>query len=282
MPDDGLWGADGERLQMHLQRSVELRGRTASGGFPGSELGLVVKRYYKDDSDNKDQVYNEYDVFIIRHLIYLKNVPVKSLYQGESGGYQITLKPATTIPEVTQPESIWKNFMDSDGDLVSVSYIGEKWPVIDGCMNHIRTNGAADWYADSSGGEIASFYYNTTRQHIDDDGNIQIDMVGTSKDRSILINVDGVQFMRIFQDGGSGDVRIELGNNSGEQVILGETHRSWFNSNVDHHVHGTGTLVTDIGTLSGMPHTHIISGATAQLSAHMPLSHLTNKVTAEG
>lgn len=280
---DGLWGNNGERLQAWLQRSMDIRGRSWQKGLPGHELGLVIARYYKDDAENTSGIFTEYDIFLTRQQLTLFRLPMVVPYQGVSGGNQITLKPAEGIPDITGPTA-WKNLMDSDGDLVLIAYVGEKQPVIIGCMNHLRDSdeSSADWVTDSTDGEVYSLSYNTTRARINNDGDVELDLAST--DRSVTVNMDGTQVMKIYNSGG--DLRIELGQGTLEKVILGESFADWINSSnpanigLVNHVHqyidvdNTGTPLSKI---TGTP-------VSATLVAAPPMDEntlLTEKVKVE-
>jgi len=276
MPKDGLWGADGERLQSHLRRNLSLRNRSVTGGFTGLELGLVVARHYPDDDNNVGKRVTEYDALMLAYQLTLRNLVVKMPYQGVLGGQQVTYTPATTVPDFRQPDDVWRSFMESDGDLVAIQYIGRKWPVIDGCMNHLRTSGSNDWHTDSTDGAVDALTYNSTRMRVNQDGNLEIDFDDSSgsHDRSLIINVDGTQFLRVTQDAGTGDVRIELGSGATlEKIVLGESFQTFFDTDVAGHTHAAGSLLDG----GGIP----CSGATAPAVPNLDVTVLTDKVKAE-
>jgi hypothetical protein len=177
--DDGRWGPDGQRLQGWIRRAIDVRGRTNTEGFTRPELGVVVKRYYPDEDGNLSKTFTEYDVFMPRFEVTLYNVMMKNPYIGVEGGQQITLIPANGVPDMSNPETASQNVANTDGDLVCIIYIGGNLPMIDGCMNHLRVSGGADWHTDSSDGVVNALTYNTTRTRIDDDGNIEIDFDDT-------------------------------------------------------------------------------------------------------
>ena len=292
MPADGLWDGDGVRLQSWLKRGFEIRSRSNPEGFIRDELGLVTARYYKDEEGNQGGIFTEYDVYVPRHQIVLNNLPMKVLYQGIAGGIQATLKVAEGIPDASNSEDLWRQVLESDGDLVSVSFVGGKWPMIDGCMNHVRASGAADWQTDSADGEVYALSYNTTRSRVNSDGNIEIDLEdGGDHDRSVIINVSGTQVLKVAQDGSTGDVRIELGN-GGEKVILGETFQTWFNINFASHGHNAGTLnvtmalptvvVPVVGVTDGPIPIGTPFPPAPLAKIEMPATNLTDKVLVEG
>jgi len=242
MANDGLWGSSGERMQSWIRRrKLAYHGRTDSRGLGNisNALGLIVARYFKDETGNKSQTYTEYDVLLVNYQVQLNRLPMRMPYQGFDGGTQITLHPATSLPDFANPVGLYQAVMESDGDLVSVSYIGGRFPVIDGCVNHIRTADGAPWETDSSDGEVSSHFYNTTRTRINSDGNIEVDFddTGGAHDRSLIINVDGIQFLKVAQDGASGEVRIELGQGAVEKLVLGDAFKTWFDANVSGHTH---------------------------------------------
>lgn len=281
MAQDGQWDTDGGRLQGWLRRRENIRGRTATSGFKRNELGLVIARYFPDDPDSKSGKFMEYDVWLPRFQVRIDHISMMTPYAGVSGGNQITLKPAAGVPDMSDPYAIHQNVMDSDGDLVVVAYIGGKWPIIAGCVNHLRTAGdGTDWHSDSTDGEVYSLFYNTTRARINKDGNIEIDLDDSEAppDRSLIINAGSKQLMKISYDDGAGEVRIELGSGAVEKLVLGETFQTWWDNNVphDHLVAGTtGTGGTD-------SHTHSVSITSADaLTTPFPDSNLTEKVKAE-
>lgn len=281
MPRDGLWGTSGERLQGWIRRKIASRARVHSGGFTHSELGLVVGRYFPDEDGNNRGIVTEYDVFLPHYRIILHNVVMKIPYQSVHGGEQITLK-AAGVPDSEDPGALWRNVMESDGDLVTVTFVSGRWPMIDGCVNHIRDSGSADWHTDSADGEVYSLSYNTTRARVNKDGNVEIDLDDNEAppDRSLIINAGTKQLMKISYDDGAGEVRIELGSGAIEKLVLGETFQTWWNANVPHnHTIGGATGAASAGT----PHTHPLSG-TATSSTEIPnfdSDNLTEKVKAE-
>jgi len=179
---------------------------------------------------------------------------MKNPYVGVEGGQQVTLTPASGVPDMSNPDAATQNIVDSDGDLVCVIYIGGNLPMIDGCLNHLRVSGGADWQTDSTDGAVNALTYNTTRARVDSDGNIEIDFDDTSAahDRSLTVNVDGTQFFIIKQDGGSGTVRIELGAGAVEKLVLGEAFQTWWASNVPNHTHIPGTFVVGANPVTGV------------------------------
>jgi hypothetical protein len=239
---------------------------------------LVIARYYPDEDGNRNGTFTEYDVFVPRWNVTIRNVQMQAPYIGVTGGQQITLTPASGIPDMTNPELVSKNIADSDGDLVCIKYIGGKWPVIDGCLNHLRVTGGADWHTTSSDGAVYALTYNTTRSRIDKDGNIAIDLDDAgSHDRSLTVNVDGTQFFVIKQDGGTGDVRIELGAGAVEKLVLGETFQTWWSAalggNIPNHTHSAGTFVVGANPVTGTS-----GGSTIPA---FPNSNLTDKAKVE-
>lgn len=293
---DGLW-QDGGRLQSWLKRHLEIRGRSRTSGWRTPQLGLVIARYYLDDQEHtRDGVVTEYDVYIPRYQITLERITQMVPYQGVVGGQQVTLTVASGRPDSTNPTTHWQNVMDSDGDLVIVQYVGGKLPLIMGCVNHIRDSASAVWHTDSVDGDVLSTTYNTTRTRFNNDGNIEIDFddSGGSHDRNLIINVDGEQFLKVAQDAGTGDVRVELGGKAGkalEKAILGERHKTWMNENTPvtgpiglvEHVHqytkpdgaGGPGLLADTGKPA-------LAGSLGLINVPpMPDSHLTDKIKLE-
>jgi len=289
MANDGQWDSDGGRLQGWLRRYTNIRGRSQTEGFIRSELGLVIARYFPDDADSKSGKYTEYDVWIPRYQVQISHLSMVTPYAGVSGGNQITLKPADGVPDMSDPFAIHQNVMDSDGDLVMVEYIGGKWPVITGCVNHLRTAGdGTDWHSDSNDGEVYSLFYNTTRARINSDGNVELDLddAEAPPDRSLIINAGSKQLLKISYDDGAGEVRIELGSGGTlEKVILGETFQSYFNGleGPVSHVHvytppSTGVPLFTTGPTKPLPPSTPASPIAMDSMAN---DNLTDKVKAE-
>jgi len=292
---DGLW-QDGGRLQSWVRRRAEIRSRSRTGGWSGAELGLVIGLYYPDDDGTRDGVVTEYDVYVPRYQVTLERITQVVPYQGTAGGQQVTLKAASGRPDAQDPNRHWQNVMESDGDLVVVQYIGGKLPVIVGCVNHIRGADSASWHTGSSDGEVLATTYNTTRARFDSDGNMEVDFNDSygAHDRSLTVNVDGEQFLKVTQDGASGDVRIELGGKAGkalEKGILGERFQEWMNKDVPvlegGPVHHTHSLEVTSGSSVGTYETsEPVAPGSALLPVpvsipDMPNNHLTEKVKLE-
>ena len=295
--DDGLWEPEGGRLQAWLMRHSSMRVRSSAAGFSGMQLGLVVARYYVGELGNLRGLFTEYDVWLPWYQLTFRNLEARTSYQGANGGVQITLRPASGVPDMSDPQRGFDALMADDGDLVSVEYLGGKRPVITGCLNHIRgaDQHAADWCTGADDGEVYALTYNTTRARINKEGQVEIDLDDSSgaHTRSVVVNVGGEQLLKVFQDPASGDVRIELGSGGSlQKAVLGQSLLDALNQATAsggsgiHHTHSYLAAPTGgVPTATSEP-LQAVAGSVPPLPlvsvSPIPTSVLTDKVKVEG
>jgi len=226
---DGNWLPGGLRRQGWLSRSQARRARDANAYPALPTLGLVVGKHYKDETgreleSNLHGMFTEYDVLLIREFVVIHNVPLMTTFQGINNASEVSLTAAEDVPSLEDPDRVWEQVMGSDGDLVAIIWVDGDWPVISGCLNHLRAGeDAAEWSEDSTTGPRAGVQYNEVTARIDKDSNIRVDV---PDDKVVEFYVDGTLALKVFNDGGA--VRVDMGNGA-EKVILGETFRAYFN-----------------------------------------------------
>lgn len=269
--NDGNWLPGGLRAQSFIPRTVGGRDRSLSRPRFGVQLGLVVDIHYKDEDENLHKMFTEYEVYLVMHNLLLRNVPQAASFQGESNGSEATLKAAGGVPDLSNVDSAWDVIMSSSGDLVLVSWIDDRWPIITGCVNHLRRTGedSAPWYATSSEGPRAAIHYNDVDVVVDNDSNVRIDIEDS---KVVEFYVDGTLALKVFNDAGT--VRVDMGNGA-EKVILGETFRTWFNLNYSGHMHD----VSGISTVGG--DTIAPGQFTSPYTEDMPANHLSDVTKTE-
>jgi hypothetical protein len=269
MPDDGLNDYSGTRLQSRLLRSWDVRGNPRPGGARGLRSGLVLRVHHKDEDTNTNGNYAEYDVLLIESMLTIRNLPVFGQRLARDSGDEVILKAATDTPDIDDPTQAMQNIHDSDGDLVIVAWIDRIFPGIIGTLNHfVSGEDTAPWHGESADGERRAIHHKDVHAVIKPDGDVEVDL---PVDKSITIAIDGTQVFTVVRTGGA--TTLELGT-GGHALILGDTFRTWFNTNIDGHDH---TLPAATGSdPGGGPHTHSIGGSTGALSATMPANHLSD------
>lgn len=257
MGNDGLTGPDGERLASYLRRRVDMRSDTQLGSGDRFRVALVTHVYHKDDPLNRSRSYAEYDLVTMNHLacVELYRVPVLGFHLSDDSGQVEILKACSELPETDDETQFYLNFMASDGDLVVVGFIDGMYPMIFGTANHLRTDeDTAPWFTDSTKGETRKIFHKDSYIEMQQDGKMQIEI----KDgQQITITIDTVQVLKLWED--AGILKIELGTGvSLEKTLLAETFQTWWNTNIQNHVHtnpeggntGPMGIVFDAGSLS--------------------------------
>lgn len=247
---DGCWGPDGERLAPYLRRSFDVRSFFRPGTGYGTKIGLVIRVHHKDASTNRSGSYAEYDVLLMDHLscLELYRIPTMGMHMvNDSGDYAI-LRAASSLPEMDDDTTFYQNFMQSDGDLVVLEFIDGRFPMIIGTANHLRAgHDTAPWHTGESEGEVRVMHHKGSFVKMKEDGKLQIEILD---EQEMLVTINGTQILKLFYDVGSGDLHIDLGSGAAlKKVVLGETFQSWWNANVQNHIHDTagGTLLDSFG-----------------------------------
>lgn len=233
---DGYW-SDGLRVQGFLARDNVSRRRYPAPYNMGPSLAVVTAVHYKDQETNIRRQFTEYDVMLVQHRIPIRNISTMSDFIGAEQGYEVTYTPADELPDLSIPESVWNAVFDSGGDLVAVTWIDGTWPVICGCLNHIKTSqDGTPWACDSTTGPRNYMKYNNVEAQIDNNENIRIDL---PDEKSLEVYVNGTLALKVFND--ASNVRVDMGNGA-EAIILGESFQTWWDNNVANHVHPAGSL----------------------------------------
>jgi len=215
---DGCWGPDGERLAPYLRRDVVFRCIDRPGTGETTRVGLVTRVHHKDEETNRSGSYAEYDVLLMSHLecFEIKRVPTMGFHLASDSGDYAVLRAASELPDTEDDTMFYQNFMDSDGDLVVVIFIEDRFPMIIGTANHLRSGeDSAPWHTNSSEGEVRVTHHRGADVKMTENGDI-------------IISIDGTQIFRVWDD--SGTLKIDLGDASvAERVVLGDTFRDWVN-----------------------------------------------------
>lgn len=241
---DGQYDADGARIQPHFRRTSLMRGSPRPGGDSNPVLGLVIKIHHKDYDTNGYGAQAEYDVLIANSLMTLTNVVWSSWKNNRESGDEATLTAATDSPDLSNPENIQREFLESDGDLVLVDFVkgfgNTRFPIIVGTMNHLKSDeDTAPWHGESSDGIRRAIHHKGTSIVFEDDSTLDISI---PDEKELTILIDGIQLFRVHRDsGGSGSV-VELGTGA-EKMLLAETFQTWWDSYVKNHTHAAGTLL---------------------------------------
>jgi len=227
MSIDGQWGHGGQRRESWIKKRNHYRGHAPNpGGSEVPQLGLVIYNYPKDATDNRFGSYEEYDLFLPHSGVVIEHVPVKSMKRNPNSGTEFTLTPALSAPTITdETQDMWDAVMGSDGDLVVVEWVSRRWPVITGCLNHIRSGqDTADWHAWETDGEVAAVHHSDTHVKIDQEGNASVVIGSGLGIKSFSVTIDGTEIFNLRKDGTH---KISLGNAATclEAVILGTSYR---------------------------------------------------------
>lgn len=235
---DDNWLPGGLRREGRIPRAWGGRGREDyTPQQSGPVLGLIVAKYAKDDEQNKYRMFTEYDVYYIEQHIVLRRLPVMSVLNGLDNCAEITLTASGDIPELTDPESTWQRIMDSEGDLVAVSWLDGTYPVIMGVMNHLKAGGdGAPLHSVESQQPWARVRYNTVDVNVTKDGELNV-YVDDGKEINLIIN--GKSAIKIYND--VSGVRVDLGDTAIDFALLGTAFKTWWDANVPGHTHGGGT-----------------------------------------
>jgi hypothetical protein len=186
--DDGCWQQDGTRLQSYLARDYIGRNSADKFGAVGYPvLGLVIKTIYKDASENISGSYTEYDVLLADDILVIKNLPVKGFHLSRTSGEEAPLKAASEIPVLSNPATARENILSSDGDLVIVEFVSERYPLITGTINHIKSGeDTAPWSGATTEGERRALHHNDSSIVMQEDSNMVIDV---PINKSVTINL---------------------------------------------------------------------------------------------
>jgi len=250
MPIDGQWNADGSRMQGWLRRTNTMRLPPRPRGLAATQLGLVIKRHDKDAETNVNGNAAEYDVLLLYNYQLLYNLPVKGFRLNSDTGDIAILKPAQNLPDISDPTTADVNIMSSDGDLVCIEFVAQRYPIISGTMNHIRTGqDTAPYHPVAADGEQRKLYHKGAEFTIEEDGDI---LFNVPDNKGVTINVNGTQIFRVFKDGSG--IHVELGTTATEALVLGDAFKTWWDSTISGHTHSgvaaggasTGPMVAQI------------------------------------
>jgi len=266
---DGCWGPDGERLAPYLRRSVDIRAIDRPGTGDGMKIGLVIATHHKDVETNRSGSYTEYDVLLMDHLaaLLLYRVPTMGFHLNSDTGDYAILRAATSIPEMEDDTNFYQNFMSSDGDLVIIGFIDNRFPMILGTANHLRSDGdSTTWHTDSTEGEVRVTHHKDSFVKMNEDGSMQIEV---KDEMELQITINGVQIFRVWDDAGT--LKIDLGDATVDQkLVMGDAFKTWFDLQVAGHKHAAGTLVDSLLAPC--------TGSTATAVPNLDVSVLTEKV----
>ncbi len=238
MAIDGQDDRDGARQQGWLRRGSTIRKNTRWGGTTGTDMGLVIKVHHKDSDTNLSGSYPEYDIVLLASSVTIFNVPQMGVKLNEFSGDETTLTAASEAPTFQNPGNVPQEFLESDGDLVLIAFILEYAPVIIGTVNHFKANAdTASWHGESSDGERRAMHHKGSSIIMQDDSSME---VALPDEKELVINIDGVQLFRVRNSGGT--LTVDLGA-GGEALVLGDSFKSWWDSNVAGHVHAAGLLI---------------------------------------
>lgn len=260
MSIDGSWDRDGHKMQMWLTRQAGIRRTPRVGGSQFLELGLVSAVHYKDAESNVSGDVTEYDVILFSTWMTAPNLTTLGFKNSYDSGDEYTLKATTSVPNLEDPTQANQNFLEADGDLVVVAYLSGQYPVIIGTVNHIKAGAdAATWCGTSTEGERRAWHHKDVHVLLTKDSELQIDV---PEDKTVIINVAGSQLFKVTRDG-SGNNTVELGA-GGEALVLGDSFKTWFDSNVASHTHGAGALLDS----HGLPCSGITAAAVPNLDSN--------------
>lgn len=239
---DGYWDRDGSRTQGWMNRRMNVRRHARPIGDTTTRLGLIISVHYKDTDTNQSDSFTEYDILMLDSFMVFKNVSVASLRRSYDSGDEATLVAASSIPDLSEPSRAHLNIMESDGDLVLVTYINNYKPIIIGVVNHLKAGqDTATWNGTSSDGVRRAFHHKNSSIIMEENSNINIKI---PDDKSVTFSIDGNQVLKLYATGST--LKVDLIGGS-EKVVLGETFISWLNANYGGHTH------TAPGGATGVP-----------------------------
>lgn len=234
---------DGARTQYWLRRGPGIRPLARAGAGHRLEWGLVIKRHSKDWQSNSHGSYVEYDVLLADYNIVICNVAVLGRRFSDDSGDEAILVPATDTPDIADPTSAMVNILESDGDLVAVQYIAGRYPVIVGCINHIRSGAdSAPWQATSTDGVRRGIHHKDTHALVHEDATVTLDL---PDGKDVTVSVNGTQVLMASRSGVSSTVELGTG---GEKLIKGDSR----NTDLNVFLIALDTFVTALAALPGI------------------------------